>query len=153
MKKMLVILLYLSSNSVIGQSTDLTQNTHTKFNIYADVSSWLVFNQSTISIERKIFTARDKISLYIKGGLGGVIIFYGTEGWGPLGGFTMLFGRGNNHLETAIGINYILAGPDIDANLIPMIDAGYRYQKPEGGLIFRAKAGIMGLGFGFGYAF
>jgi hypothetical protein len=36
---------------------------------------------------------------------------------------------------------------------LPLIDVGYRYQKPDRGLIFKAKIGILGVGFGVGYAF
>jgi hypothetical protein len=36
---------------------------------------------------------------------------------------------------------------------LPLIDVGYRYQKPDRGFIFKAKIGILGVGFGVGYAF
>ena len=37
--------------------------------------------------------------------------------------------------------------------VFPIFNVGYRYQKPEGGFIFRANAGIISLGLSFGYAF
>ena len=37
--------------------------------------------------------------------------------------------------------------------VFPIFNVGYRFQKPEGGFIFRANAGIISLGLSFGYAF
>ena len=37
--------------------------------------------------------------------------------------------------------------------VFPIFNLGYRYQKPEGGFIFRANAGIISLGLSFGYVF
>jgi hypothetical protein len=36
---------------------------------------------------------------------------------------------------------------------LPILDLGYRYQKQDGGFLFKAKVGILGIGFGLGYAF
>ena len=37
--------------------------------------------------------------------------------------------------------------------VVPIFNVGYRYQKPDGGFIFRANAGIVSLGLSIGYAF
>ena len=49
----------------------------------------------------------------------------------------------------------IFSGKDNnDPFILPLLDVGYRYQKPEGGLIFKVKAGILGIfSVGLGYAF
>ena len=44
-------------------------------------------------------------------------------------------------------------GKDGEAFIFPIFNVGYRYQKPGGGFIFRANAGIISLGLSFGYAF
>jgi hypothetical protein len=36
---------------------------------------------------------------------------------------------------------------------LQIIYIGYRYQKPVGVFIFKTKIGILGVGFGVGYAF
>jgi len=36
-------------------------------------------------------------------------------------------------------------------NVTGSIDVGYRYQKPEGGFIFKAYVANIGVGVGFGY--
>ena len=36
---------------------------------------------------------------------------------------------------------------------LPVFDIGYRFERPEGGLLFKAKAGVMGIGIGLGYTF
>lgn len=35
----------------------------------------------------------------------------------------------------------------------PIFNLGYRFQKPQGGIIFRTYAGLFGIGIGLGYAF
>lgn len=67
----------------------------------------------------------------------------------------LLTGRKNHHFEAALGPEFfILPGSDVPFLLLPYADAGYRFQKPEGGLFFRARAGVTsGVGLGIGYSF
>ena len=41
----------------------------------------------------------------------------------------------------------------IDDIILPLIDLGYRFQKPEGRLVFLGKVGILGVGIRIGYTF
>lgn len=58
---------------------------------------------------------------------------------------TYLFGEGNSHFETGLGIGIGTAGiettnlgEDWDSEVYGTATLGYRYQKPTGGVIFRA---------------
>ncbi len=68
----------------------------------------------------------------------------------------------NHHLEYDLGINFIKQDyPDpnppeyVDLSIytVPMINAGYRYQKPEGGFMARIGVGSTGIYLGAGVAF
>ena len=91
-------------------------------------------------------------------GYGTNLLIHGTEGWGGLRAITMLTGKKNNHFELNAGGFLVLDsawgnGKDGVAFIFPIFNVGYRFQKPEGGFIFRANAGIISLGLSFGYAF
>jgi hypothetical protein len=68
-----------------------------------------------------------------------------------------LFGSGNHHFETDIGLRYIFFKHNSDTDrspYFPIFNFGYRYQRPDGkGLIFRSFIGLSGLGLGVGKAF
>lgn len=82
---------------------------------------------------------------------------------------TYLLGQGNSHFETGLGIGIVTASADIDevdedfsgSDVYGTATLGYRYQKPEGGVIFRVgftpayAAGnlIPWVGASVGYAF
>jgi hypothetical protein len=82
---------------------------------------------------------------------------------------TYLLGKGNSHFETGAGIGFAtaalsdsdLGGDWGDSTVYGTATFGYRYQKPEGGVIFRAGftpvyAGgtlLPWAGIGVGYAF
>lgn len=95
----------------------------------------------------------NKVTLYGKagGGFGGVLLL--TGGPGGLAAITMLTGKNNNHFELNGGAFIGYDNYYNDMFYLPILDLGYRYQKPEGGFLFKAKVGISGFGFGLGYAF
>jgi hypothetical protein len=80
-----------------------------------------------------------------------------------------LFGRGNSHFETGIGVTLMSGAVDnvgeIDdegfSGAVGTATLGYRYQRPGGGFVFRAgltpffgRGGILpwfGLSFGYGF--
>ena len=92
-----------------------------------------------------------------------VDLFNSDYGWGGLGAITMLTGKKNNHFELNaggfLGIEKVKGVGSYQGEVFyypfvfPIFNLGYRYQKPEGGFIFRANAGIISLGLSFGYAF
>ncbi len=137
-----------------------------KNNVYAEAHVGII-SQLVMNYERHIYSW-EKISWY--GRIGGgyavnflVDIFDPDDGWGGLGAITMLTGKYNNHFEINAGAFIGHHGDGIIINsggykvssafISPIFNVGYRYQKPEGGFIFRANAGIISLGLSFGYAF
>ena len=123
-----------------------------KENIYAEAHIGL-FTEISLNYERQIYSG-GKISWYSRlgGGYGLIIhdIFSTTEGWGGLGAITMLTGKYNNHFELNAGA---FIGNEGYTFIYPIFNVGYRFQKPDGGFIFRANAGIVSLGLSLGYAF
>lgn len=47
-----------------------------------------------------------------------------------------LFGKSNKHLEADLGFKYLIQNGSTNS-FLPDIYAGYRYEKPSGGIIFR----------------
>lgn len=73
-------------------------------------------------------------------------------------------GGKNSHFELNAGaffgprgktsIGFAMGDSDGDSGFIfPIFNIGYRFQKPEGGFMVRANAGIVSLGMSIGYAF
>lgn len=66
----------------------------------------------------------------------------------------LLTGRRSHHFEFALGPEFWLDEDSYTPVLLPFTELGYRYQRPEGGLSLRVRAGLTsGLGLGIGYAF
>ena len=152
---MLIPILLLGQNE-LNAKIDLSMN-----NIYAELHIGL-FTQVVLNYERQIYLG-EKVSWYGRLGLGygGMIdgIDGGFGGWGGLGAITMLTGKKNNHFELNAGsffgynaIDWFEVDKD-EPFIFPIFNVGYRYQKPDGGFIFRANAGIISLGLSIGYAF
>ena len=64
-----------------------------------------------------------------------------------------LIGKKNKHFELNLGFKYIVE-KDSSNSFLPDIYAGYRYEKPSGGIIFRAGVNLftlfnIGIGFKF----
>lgn len=117
-------------------------------NLYAD-AGFHVAGQVSINLEKRI-GAGDKVTWYGRAGLGAAGVIMVDGGFGGLIAITMLSGTGKNHFEINGGV-FFLSSKEILA--LPLLDLGYRYQKPGGGFLFKAKAGILGIGIGLGYAF
>ena len=143
---MLSLLLY---NKAEAQSVE--KATLSKVNLYADIGAHFGA-QASVNIESQIHSG-NKLTWYARGGIGASGVIMATGGPGGLAAITMLTGKGNRHFEINAGA---FVGKDFEQDQMyvwPLIDLGYRYQKPEGGLIFKAKLGFLGLGVGLGYAF
>lgn len=122
-----------------------------KNNVYLDFNPGLV-SQLSINYERQIHSG-DKVSWYGRYGGGVSSIFLDESGPSGLGAFTMLTGKKNSHFELNAGA---IIGWDISWRQLfaaPLFNIGYRYQKPKGGIIFRANTGILAVGISLGYAF
>lgn len=132
-----------------AQKTEL--ETPSKVVVYADAGGHFA-GQVSVNFEGHIYSG-EKVTWYGRGGVGASGVLMALGGPGALGGITMLTGKGNKHFEINGGA---FIGKDIEQDevfVLPLIDFGYRFQKPEGGFIFRAKAGLLGVGIGLGYAF
>lgn len=143
------MLLLLLCNNVQAQNNETTELS--KVNLYTDFGFHLA-GQATINFEQQIYSG-EKVTWYGRAGVGAAAILMVSGGPGALGGITMLTGKGNRHFEINGGA---FIGKDIELDktfVYPLIDFGYRYQKPEGGFIFKAKVGFLGVGIGLGYAF
>lgn len=130
---------------------DTESTSLSKFNIYADLGGHFGA-QASLNFEGHIYSG-EKSTWYARGGLGAAGIIMATGGPGVLAGVTMLTGKENKHFELNAGA---FVGKDFEQDnmyVFPLIDLGYRYQKPEGGFIFKAKLGFLGIGIGLGYAF
>ena len=157
MKKLFTILMLIPV-LLFGQNEPNTKIDLPKKNIYGEAHIGL-FSEASLNYERSIYSG-EKISWYgrLGGGWGGKVEWGGDFGWGGLGAITMLTGKKNNHFELNAG-GFLgldcpcVIGKDGEAFIFPIFNVGYRYQKPEGGFIFRANAGIISLGLSFGYAF
>ena len=152
MKKLFTILMLIPV-LLTGQNEPNTKINLPKKNIYGELHVGL-FSEASLNYERSIYSG-EKISLYgrLGGGYGGILVWMGDFGWGGLGAITMLTGKKNNHFELNAGGFLGFEDTDNEAFIFPIFNVGYRYQKPEGGFIFRANAGIISLGLSFGYAF
>ena len=139
---------------LFGQNEPNTKIDLSKKNIYGELHVGL-FSQGVMNYERQIFSGKT-VSWYgrLGGGYGGWLEPFSAEyGWGGLGAITMLTGKKNNHFELNAGGFLGFEDTYNEAFIFPIFNVGYRYQKPEGGFIFRANAGIISLGLSIGYAF
>ena len=150
MKKLLLVITILSVGfSANAQS--LEKNKMSKNSIYFDTGI-IPGVHAFVNYERSIYQGK-KVSWYGRMGFGFGGILMASGGFGGLGAVTMLTGKKNSHFELNAGI---FSGKDIgnsNSFALPLLDVGYRYQKPDGGFVFKAKLGILGVGIGLGYAF
>ncbi len=141
---------------LFGQNEPNTKIDLTKNNFYGEAHLGVI-SQLVMNYERHIYSGQ-KVSWYGRVGFGHGLFLQNSSsidyGWGGLGAITMLTGKCNNHFELNAGfflgrVKYLVNPLFIS----PIFNVGYRYQKPDGGFIFRANAGIISLGLSFGYAF
>ena len=152
---------------LFGQNEPNTKIDLTKNNFYGEAHLGVI-SQLVMNYERHIYSGQ-KVSWYGRVGFGYGLFLQNSSsidyGWGGLGAITMLTGKCNNHFEINAGAfignkseESIILYEDYNgrsAFIPPIFNVGYRFQKPEGGFIFRANAGIiaLSLGLSFGYAF
>jgi hypothetical protein len=167
--------LVLSSIFLFYIHIAFSQNTidsEAKNTISANGSYLFLVGSATLNYERCLYKFEDKTKLLLNTGVGK---------WYYLGDYSyvssilpvslnLLSGSLNNHFELNLGIAFLFNettdiyafGYDPDEQTpvpskikvcIPIFNIGYRYQKPQGGILFRTYLGLQGLGFGLGYAF
>ena len=127
----------------------------TKNASYIEIGSNIGVTSGTVSIERHLYSnKKEKLHLYARLGFGYLHTFYfSPSGPGSKLGISLLSGKRKHYFETELGL---MGGRHIQLNedrdyLGPMFSLGYRYQPPRTGFLFKAFAGILGVGIGVGY--
>ncbi|QHT69277.1 hypothetical protein GXP67_22880 [Rhodocytophaga rosea] len=146
----LVVLLFMHSL----KAQDTQKKLSDKLNI---VHAYVGLIEYNVNYERNIFL-RPKSSSNLRLGVGHGMFLVAGEGYYMNGAFVHLFGAKNSHFEINAGVKYMLTNsisdPPFSDQLLPDIFLGYRFQKPTGGLIFRAGINYLTLlNIGIGYAF
>ena len=132
-----------------GQTQTTTIAKSSANNIYLDGTVG-IFSQGSINYERKV-VGGEKLNLYGRIGAGASINTNGGTGPGGLFALTMLTGARKHHFE--LGLGTFIGAEGGGTFVHPVFNAGYRFQKPEGGFIFRTHLGLLSIGIGAGYAF
>lgn len=154
----LLICLLLMIGIQISSAQVADEISTAKHVVHADAGTNIFLSSATLNAEVKFGSSKyNKINWYARGGIGGAAVFYGNTGFGALAGVTMLTGRGNHHFEASgggfLGLNNVSGQSGLGFFALPLLDVGYRFQKPQKGFVFRAKVGILGIGIGLGYSF
>ena len=119
--------------------------------IYVDAGALpLLAIHALVNFERQLIK-KEKTQFLGRLGMGAAAGNPDVGGFGGLIGGTMLTGKRKSHFETNLGL--FVGSEDGTIFTAPLVEIGYRYQKPTGGLLFKVKLGNLGLGFGLGYAF
>jgi len=155
-KLFLVFVTLLSCNSLVLAENYGYPGT-SKFNVHIDFGTLLYTNSASVNLERHLVSSYSgKTHLYARAGYGYAGLASYAGGKGGLGALTLLTGSNKHHFELVCGV---FMGNDSDYSTsndffaLPIVDVGYRYQKPGRSFIFRSKVGFLGLGIGLGYAF
>jgi hypothetical protein len=154
MKKLLLVITILTfALNLNAQSNDT--NELSKNSVYLDTGLGYG-GQVSINYERQIYSG-EKLTWFGRVGAGAAYKWKSNDdislGPGGLAAITMLTGKRNNHFELNAGTFIVSDSDDNNSGVSPLLDVGYRYQKPNGGFVFKAKIGILGIGIGLGYAF
>lgn len=160
MKNTVIILLLLVICNSILKSQDPGKTEISKNTIYYELGTILVVSSTSLNYERLVYRApSEKLFLFGRAGIGGAAIYWGNAGWGGLAALTMLTGNKKAHFEANAGLFSGWQTPAFASEsrgnwfYVPILDLGFRYQKPGKGFLFRAKAGSLGVGLGAGYSF
>jgi hypothetical protein len=154
MKTLLLLITILTFGFTLSAQTTNT-NELSKNSVYLDTG--LGFRgQVSINYERQIYSSK-KLTWYGRLGAGAAYKWTSDNdvslGPGGLAAITVLTGEKNHHFELNAGTFIVSDSDASNSGVYPLLDAGYRYQKPDGGIVFKAKIGILGIGIGLGYAF
>jgi hypothetical protein len=150
-KTVLSLLIYLISVllciSVSAQENGNNSGKILKNNVNVYVSLF----EYNINYERNIMQRRNSYT-NLRAGFG-LAAFNSWEGYYYNAALVHLIGKKNSHFELNLGLKYVLEEGTANS-LMPDLFAGYRYEKPSGGLILRAGIDLftlwnIGIGFKF----
>tara|TARA_B100000579_G_C22257213_1_gene587650 strand:- start:12 stop:491 length:480 start_codon:yes stop_codon:yes gene_type:complete len=125
-------------------------------NLYVGAGTFGLVTHLFTNIEGRIVSSKyNNRHLYFRGSYGHVIAFSGGSGTSSFHtetetvvcALTFLKGKRKHHFETSSGF-FIR-----DDSVFPLLELGYRAQEIQGGFLFQAKIGFLGIGLGLGYAF
>lgn len=164
----LCLIFLLSTNSISAQTDSIPGMS--KLTLQFEAATFVLISSLSINVESKIYSSEsEKIHFYGRAGVEyvdimGLILCDGQKSLGGNIGIAMLTGRGDHHFELYGGAflgsfknkkngSILGACSSLGFQVLPLIDLGYRFQKPESGIFFRAKVGLLGVGIGLGHAF
>ncbi|GAB5558109.1 MAG: hypothetical protein SchgKO_23220 [Schleiferiaceae bacterium] len=110
---------------------------------YATLGSFMISAALIANLEFQLFSmgknSDHDVYLNVGGGPLATIMVYGYY---YKAGLTGVFGSGSKHFEFGLGVGtyyqYLEFTPDSHLITVPTLTLGYRYQKPEGGILYRA---------------
>ena len=150
------LLLFVNSLSAQQETLEESPSLFNKNAVLVSVGSVLVYNAAAGYYERTFGTKNENANtaFFARVGFGGLISWGGDGTFFAAQGGILTGARKNSHFEGALGLAVFSEDVFEDSNVSMSGTAAYRYQKPTGGLIFRAGAAFPEtLFFGFGYSF
>jgi hypothetical protein len=147
------------SFSAFAKNQDSTKLAKNSLYVQAGVLSW---GQVGLSYERYVFSTKSKNLSFFARANAGAWGSFGGEGSYITASLQGLLGKNKSHLEFGGGLVAVTDGQlffssenyNVTTQILPAASVGYRYQKPEGGFVFRTGIGILdGVYLSFGYAF
>lgn len=143
------VLLVLVSGFLKSQDPQINLSNN---NLYIEGTLGLMAHAS-FNYERRLVQGQ-KVSLFGRAGLGPSGIFFGPSGQGGnIAGVLLTGNEKRSHFELVTGMFIGWDKLYEETFYLPLIKAGYRFQKPEGGFLFRANVGLVNVGVSFGYTF
>jgi hypothetical protein len=161
MKNLYLLLLALLVLSTTVKSQENESAELSKNSVNFEFGTNFIVSSVSLNFEKYFASTKSgNTNFYGRAGLGGAAVYWGHVGWGGLAGVTMITNaKGIAHFEGNAGIflGHEKAPPASEDPgtlfVVPILDIGFRYQKPGDSFIFRAKVGTFGIGIGLGYAF
>ncbi|WNJ19991.1 hypothetical protein [Pontibacter sp. G13] len=153
---------------VVASTPFLSQAQKRQHAIHVDIGTLVLMSNATLNYETQVAQFLDgAVQFNVRTGVGWAVAWE-SRYVGPILTGVFLTGVGSHHFEVNLGVSpaYDYESARINrsndpgtfdfmdhVDWLPIGDVGYRYQKPEGGFIFRAKGGTTGVGVGIGWAF
>jgi hypothetical protein len=146
-----VFMIFLLISGANAQGQERIGKKQNNINMYVGVFDL------NLNYERNIIQRPQSMS-NLRLGLGYAMFFVAGEGYYINSSFVQLLGPKNSHLELNAGVKFMLTNsiedPAFSDKLLPDIFFGYRFEKPEGGFIFRFGLNYpTAINLGLGYKF
>ncbi|MDW3191656.1 MAG: hypothetical protein R8G66_04805 [Cytophagales bacterium] len=155
------LICFFSANEVLCQ--ELKDVEQSSISVYLQTGTMVFLHTGTFNLEYTFArVSNERIKFNSRIGIGGIAVAFGEGGSGVLAGVTMLTGKRQHHFESGLGLfllvdslrdyeDVLTESPDLIP--LPLLEIGYRYQPPNGGITFKTTIGTLGLGVGLGYNF